>query len=472
MIKYQAKTFWLNIFLTVLFAFTLPSAEAGFISGLSKLGKSIDAPDKPHGSSFRLADELAHYPEGSVAEISFNHSQNQWLAKTPDGKSVSVHEFSENAADANKQAILLLAERDLPYSLDAFKTLPADVVIKLKSRHGKTYSLSGTPTTTQLIDKHISIDISDIRALKTALWQLQRPVTSVNMRLIQLADNPDVMLPKQNYGSKIPVDNVGINQLLKALKTMRQQTFAISAKVENGFLLHGKEKIAVKDLEKVAADRDISLIILGSDKPKKTLQTLAKDWQKKKDDGSLNSYTTGDFYNAFAPKNSSAPIAVNIDPSGKLRTALHFDHRAPTKTAVEKQRSGIELASMPLNVLTKSAMLIQPNEARAKELDDRIHPLIPSWVHLSLIASFAIGLVGYKTSWFLYLKLWASPLRVNYRQWFPFAIRSLMHMLCFVLLYLPFLGIFSPVYILITWIYRIIHFLVIRPASWILSKFS
>ena len=125
---------------------------------------------------------------------------------------------------------------------------------------------------------------------------------------------------------------------------------------------------------------------------------------------------------------------------------------------------------MPLNLLAKSAMLIQPNEARAKELDDRIHPLIPSWVHLSLIASLAIGLVSYKTSWFLYLKLWSSPVRVNYRTWHAFTIRYLLHRLGFVLLYLPLLGFISPIYILITWTYKIIHFLLIRPVYWVLSK--
>lgn len=465
-----AKISWLFLALAALFILTVPQAEAGLISGLAKLGKKVDAPDTHHASSFRFADELAHYPEGSVAEISFNHSQNQWMARTPDGKNVPVHQFTENAVDANKQATLLLSESNLPYSLDAFNKLPTDVAIKLKSRHGKTYSLSTSPATTNLIDNHISINISDMSSLKTALWQLQRPVTSANMRLIQLADNPDLTLPKQSYGSKIPVDKVGTNQLLNALKTMRQQSFVISAKVEDGFIIQGKEKIAVTDLEKVAADRDISLIILGSDKPKKTLDQLAKDWQKRKDTGSLSSYTAGDFYNAFAPKNTSSPVPVEIDSSGKLRTALHFDHSSSATKAIQPQSSNLELALIPLNVLTKSAMLFQPNEARAQELDDRIHPLVPSWVHLSLIASLVIGLATYKTSWFLYLKLWASPLRVNYRHWFPFTIRYLLHRIVFVLFYLPLLGIFSPLYILITWIYRIIHFLLIRPAYWIFRK--
>ncbi|WP_289285021.1 hypothetical protein, partial [Methylophaga sp. UBA1918] len=66
------KTRWLFLLLSALLTVAQPSAEAGLISGLSKLGKSIDAPDSPHGSSFRFADELAHYPEGGVAEISFN----------------------------------------------------------------------------------------------------------------------------------------------------------------------------------------------------------------------------------------------------------------------------------------------------------------------------------------------------------------------------------------------------------------
>jgi hypothetical protein len=95
------KISWLFLALAALFILTVPQAEAGLISGLAKLGKKVDAPDTHHASSFRFADELAHYPEGSVAEISFNNSQNQWKARTPDGNSVPVHHFTENAGDTN-----------------------------------------------------------------------------------------------------------------------------------------------------------------------------------------------------------------------------------------------------------------------------------------------------------------------------------------------------------------------------------
>lgn len=459
---------WYSV-LTVVLVLISINVEAGLLSGLIKLGQKVDVPDTPHLSSFRFAGDLAHYPEGSVAEISFNSIQNKWLAKTPDGKSVSVDQFTADVSGANKQATLFLSERNLPNSLEALNSLPSDAVINIRSHKGKTFSFIAHPSESKIIDRNISVAVSDIASLKTVLWQLQRPVTSSKIRLVQLADSAEVVLAKQNYGSKLVVDEVGVNKVIDAISSMRQQTLIISAKINNGVLIQGKHKIALADLEAAAAKRDVNLIVLESDKPKKTLLQLAKDWQLKQNSDVLLSYSSGDFFNAFSPKNVSDVVPIEIAPSGQLRTALHFEQTKSEK-AIEIESKGLDLSLLPLRVLTNSVTLYQPNEARTKELDRRIDPRLPSWVHITLLFSFVMGIVAVHASWFLYQKLWRSPNKANYKNWFLFILAYVVHRLSFVLFYLPLLGFLSPIYLIVTWTLKIIQFLVIRPARWFFSK--
>lgn len=388
----------------------------------------------------------------------------------PDGRSIPVEQFTAGVGP-HTPANLLLSERNLPYSLDAFKQLPAGVNIHIKTRAGNNFSLARSSSGTKLVDKNISVNVADMPALKTTIWQLQRPVTSPKMRLVQLAADPDIALPTQSYGSKIPVDNVGTSQLLNAITSMRQQSLVISARIENGFLVKDKQRIAIADLEKVAAERDVSLIILGSDKPKKTLQQLAKDWQQRQTSGKLLMYSAGDFYNAFAPKSTASPISIEMNASGQLRTALRFEQAAQANM-VQPQAVDIDLALLPLHVLARSATIFRPSEVRAEELEDRIHPLVPSWVHIALLASFLIGVFTVHASWFLYQKLWASPQRANSKNCFFFTLLYILHRSAFLLIYLPLLGFISPLYLLVKWTCQLIHFLLIRPTLWLFKKLS
>jgi hypothetical protein len=467
--RYQIKHTAFIIILSVMVMILPMTSDAGLLSGLAKLGKKIDAPDTHISSAFHFTDELAKYPAGSVAEVHFSVSQNKWLAKTPDGKTVAVDDFTSEATNANHRPTLLVSDKNLPSSLASFNHLPANVDIKIKLSKGKSFSFKPDRQGGSLIDRNISVAVGDIRSLKSAIWQLNRPLSTPKMRLIKLADNAERVLAKQNYGSKITVDSVGTNQLSQAIASMRMQTAVISAKLEDGFIIHGKQKIAVADLEKVAAEHDVNLVILDSDKPDKTLQSLAKDWQQKKQAGELSSYTTSDFYNAFVSPNAAEPSTIKLSDSGQLRTALQFEHRL-SQTEKGAEAGSFELVRLPLDLLVKSAQLYRPNEARTKELDRRIHPAIPSDVHFALLVSFVIGFFTLHTSWFLYKKLWASPLRVRYSNRFIFSVVYLLHRLSFLVLYLPLFGLISPIYLIIKWAYMLIEFVLIRPISWLVSK--
>ncbi len=456
----------LGLFLATFVILSVPlSAEAGLFSALAKLSRKVDVPDV-HGSAFRFADELGNYPKGSVAEVSFSHGQDQWLVKMPDGKSVSVDKFATEVAGSGHQPTLFLSEKNLPLSLDAFERIPAGVDIRIKSRNGKSFTFVPRPEANRLVDRNISVKVTDIKALKDAIWQLQRPAISSNPRLVQLSSNADAALPAQSYGSKVPIDSVGVNQLHNAIASMRQQSLVISATVQDGFLLSGKQKVSLAELEQAAAQRDVSLIILDSAKPKKTLQRVADSVQK--ESATPGNYSTGDFYNLFLPEKASVPVDVDIAPSGQLRDLLHVEYDPPRPNA-SSESVGAEVALLSARVLVRAASLYRPNEARTKELDDRIHPLVPSWVLIVLIASLVLGLVAFHTSWSLFKRVWDAPSRASFNNGFLFALVYLLHKLAFLLFYLPLLGFFSPIYLTAVWTYRFINFFLIRPARWVFN---
>ena len=313
---YIFTSYFLGLACLIFVSFTPITSQAGLFSAIAKLGKTaktIDAPDV-HLTPFRFADEIAGYPKGSVAEINYSYSQNQWMAKTPDGTTVSIDEFATSAAKANQHPTLFISERDLPTSDHIFNRLPADINIKIKAKNGKIFELLTHDYPPSLLYQNIKVAVNDSMSLKTAIWQLQRPISTSKLRFIQFADNANTPLPSNVYGSKISIDNVGADQLLKSISKLRQETLVIAGKVENGVLIHGKQQASIAELEKVAADRDVSLVILGADNPPKMLQQLVKEWQVLKDNNALLSYSTGDFYNTFQRKMFSLfyPLRLNL----------------------------------------------------------------------------------------------------------------------------------------------------------------
>lgn len=449
----------------------IPS-EAGIISALSKLGKvtnKVDGPDIDLPNSPHFKDIVATLPEGSAAEISLVNGR--WMAKTPDGQQRFVDEFVDDVNNSTSSPTLILSERNMPKLVSQFDALPSGLTIKIISRNGQLYSLHRSVTPPTLRYNNIEVAITKSTQLDTVIWQLQRPVINQKVRFVQLAKNTDADLPQQDYGSKPVVDAVGLNKLVSTIENIRLETMVLSGKVENGLLHHGGQSIPLKMLEDAAAARDVNLIILGSSKPKKALQQVADDWKSVNDRGNNISDSVGDFYNRFAPEGASSPMRIGINDSGELQTAFHIETKIKTANKQSTDPSN-HLAVVPIHLLIESVKILQPNEERAKELKRRFHPAVPSSVQFYLIVSFFMGTFTAITSWFLYKKIWQSPLRVTYSNVFLFAIIYALHRLCFIMLYLPLLGIFSPIYLILKWTVAIINYLLIRPVRWLMAKFS
>lgn len=458
--------FILQVYLiTFVILVTPASAEAGIFSLLSKLGKTthkVDSPDIDLPDTVNFKELTNNLPEGSAAEISLVN--DNWLAKTPDGKTKSVTEFVDHVNDSNNTSTLILRESNLPKSLSHFNSLPEGLAVKIISRNGNIYKLNRAGIPLTLKYKNIELSLSDTSKLDSVLWQLQRPVMTKKVRFVQLSNNVNTELPSQIMGAKPTIETVGMNGLLNSIKGLRFETMVLSGKVKEGVLHYGEQRIPIKQLEDAAASSDVNLIILGSDNSKKVLQNLTHNLKEQAN-------SVADFYNRFVPTDTATPMRIKMTDSGELQTGIHIE--IPATTSVENVSSHPDhLAIMSLHLMVESVKILQPSEERVKELDRRIFPTIHSSIQFYVIISFFSGLLFAVTSWFLYLKIWRSPERVNYGNIFSFSGIYLLHRFGFVLLYLPILGLISPFYLMVTWTYAVINTLLIKPIIWLASKFK
>ena len=462
----RISKFVLPLYLITFIAFATPiSAEAGIFSLLSKLGKTtnkVDSPDIDSPNAVNFKDLTNNLPEGSAAEISLVNGH--WLAKTPDGKKQSVTEFVDHVDASNNSSTLVLLESNLPKSLSHFDSLPEGLAVKIISRNGKVHQLNRATIPPTLKYKNIELALSDKSQLNSILWQLQRPAMTKKVRFVHLSKDANVELPSQVMGSKPTIDAVGVNELINSMKMLRFETMVLSAKVKEGVLHYGEQRLPLKQLEEAAASHDVSLIILGSDKPKKALQNMAHNLKE-------HPNSVADFYNHFVPTDAATPMRIKITDSGELQTGVHIERNAATSVKQTATYSD-HLAFTSLHLMVESVKLLQPSEERVEELDRRIFPTIHSSIQIYVIVSFVIGLFLAGTSWFLYLKIWQSPARASYGNVFSFSSVYLLHRLSFILLYLPILGLFSPIYLILKWTYAIINTLLIRPVLWLASKFK
>ena len=444
------------------------ASEAGILSMLGKLGKSANKSDGPDIdlSHSVFKDVLTDAPDGSVAEI--HHINGQWLAKTPDGTQVPINDFVDKVNGSNTRPTLILTEANLPYSSSAFKNLPSALKVHIHSRRGNRFILNFDSTPPKLSYKNIEFMLTDDTPLSSVLWQLQRPIFSKPPHFIQLSKNNSDALSPPIYGSKISVDKVGIDKLIDSINSLRLETVVISGKIENGFLLQGNNKISVAELQKTASDRDVSLVLLGTDNPKKVLKELSSNWQKASDSGATSFDSIGDFYNRFSPKNATTPLQLSTKNAGEHYSVLYSEKIISKKTVANNTMdSGL---SLPLHLIVHSITLLHPDQDHSRELELRIHPAVPSWIQLIIIMSIMAGVLAARTSWFLYKKLWPSPSRETSHNLFSFYFTSLVRWLCFVLFYLPLLGLFSPIYLILKWTFSLINFVLIRPSRWLLAK--
>lgn len=447
-------------------------ANAGIISGLAKLGKAGKHADVD------VSLPKLNFPDGidadAVAKIK-PQSDGSWLVEQPDG-SVKVLSAAEGAIvgvdhlTVGPKALLIDAF-DLPKDLSAFERLPKGTPILIRSKHNEVFELtppSDNGAGWMVKQQQVQMSVTDTSQLKNALWYLERPLISSQPNVLQLAKSSDTPLAEKAYG-KPGTRDVGLNQLVDALDDMKRETVVLSASLRDGVIVHKGESLQIHELLVKAEKNDINLVLLDSAEPTKSTKALMKRLNEREPDVG---WTTAQFFNQFSdPKGSALDLSVHA--SGNSQSLVQWQSKT-VKTETPKSPEGSLAEDLTAHLIShavvRTIQIHHPDEERSSELDARIIPWLPSWLQMYMLVSGFLGILALATTWRTWQRLWTIRKPQKAMGWLLIIVTWPLHKLLFLLLFLPFAGFFCFWYVVLTVLWRVVDFLVVRPISWMLLK--
>ena len=464
---------WLVSRFTVLLLLALFSsyASAGLLNTFSRLGKMVNIPDVDVPlNKLELPENIKGFAPASIKP----GADGEWEITLPDGSSVRVDDLLKQSVGGADKPALVIRVTDLPKDLHHFDSLPHDWPLLIQGRKNRLFELQRGGGAA-LGYGNIRLPVSNIDDIRDGLWQLQRPSARGGLRYLRLDNKADAPLAANGTGSNIGVETVGANALLNGMQALKNQTLVISGRIVDGRLLGpGKtaDGVSLQKLHQLAADNDLQLVILESDRPQAVLKRVAHDMQQARRGVGVLHDSMGDFFNRLVDPANPSPIELRGHRSGEQQMAIQW--RAVEAEGVEDAaKLSVEMVQhLPLHLLLKSTALYGPDEARSRELGDRIVPNVPSWIQFYLIYSAILGVIALQTSWRLWKKVWALRPRREYRYLLLFLLLWPLHKLFFFVLFIPMFGGFSFVWLILWSIYRVFHFLLFRPVRWVYRRIA
>lgn len=459
------KNYKLIFFASIISLSMINTANAGLISLITKASKAAKNGD------FGIPVSKIELPENigdfTPARIRLN-SSGQWDIKLDNGFTLSMDDLIKLSGSKGNKPVLILDSVDIPNNFSMFKIIPESLPIYIKGKSGKAIELQ-RGNDVALKYKNVRLPVRNINQLKDGMWHIQRPALAGPVRLFQLDKDVNKRVQAKAYGSKMAVEKIGGNALLDSMSLLKRQTVVISAPINNRQL----QGVSIRQLQKAAAENDINLVIIDSDKSAKLLKGFAKD-ANAGSRGVNDLYdTTGDFLNKFKDPENPAPLELNLNDAGNSQSVIQLKLAKQVeinKTVPEVEDGFINTGHISLHFFSKAVTVYRPDIERSKELDQRIVPWLHSDIQFYLITSFILGLIAFSASWSLWNKVWSLRVRTEYSYVIEFSLIWLVHRLLFIIVFIPVFGYFCFLYAVVMVIVKVINFLFVKPVRWVIGK--
>lgn len=447
---------------TVLMLLIALQTQAGLISTIIKAGKKVDAdlPDLHH-----LDLDLPKGMEGSPLRLD-QDVNGVWWVKMPDGNKIPSFDLAGIKRAGVEKPLLVIDSFNLPKNINALGILPdgVPVLIKNNSQLFKLESGDGFYLHKGLI--RVKVDSSS--DVESAIWHLNRRFSPDKVYRIGMGD---VAIPGGvKSGGIDPGLDVGLADLLNTPEKFRLKTVAVAGEIKEGAMYLAGQWVPVKRLTELAAEQDISLLVV----PVKSA-AAAKKLGEKLDQRNIISekaseQSTEDFFASFISPNVTTDISIN--PSGQSQVVIA---QVPANKVNKTGDAGsADLTELPTNIALGGLKLYRPDQVRAEEMDKRLHPWIPSWVPMYLFFSFILACVQPRFTWWALGHLWRTPVRENYTHWFKFYAVRWSRAIFFLAFLFPLLGVFcfvlnglmiayAVIKKILLFLWGVINFLLIRP---------
>jgi hypothetical protein len=480
---------WLILFFALFVA--VSTAQAGFISTLSKLGKAGKSGD------IDVPEIRGNLPEGLSADdlvtVRLNNS-GQWEVHSKDGSRHSFSDVTSGLTDQSPKAVILDSFY-LPKDLNSFHNLPNDLPILIRSKTDRIFELqrpevsslsrvTSENTSWRLKDRAVSMKVTDAKELRSAIWHLEKPIIAGTPRLLSVQSN--VAGKGQNVlsdetGRFIRPIEIQASDVISSFSQMKRETVVLAGRLDDQKMHIGTDQLLdITSLKKAAESNDINLVLLNTSEPKAALDRLAMDLTLR----DRNDTSVGTFFNQYiagvSPNSQRDPVRPVLElersDSGDSQVLIQWEASKLGSKQLDGDSSNKEsMAHLAVHSTLHSIKIFHPDEMRSDELESRIIPWLHSFIQTYLIASAVLGFMAIVTSWRAWNYLWKLQRPARWCGWFVYAAVWPVHKVLFLVAFLPIAGFFTFWYIVLTTAWYILSFLVnrvfIAPVSWLLGKF-
>ena len=264
-----------------------------------------------------------------------------WSSQSPDADSTHWQVLG----DVNAKDIVVVTEANL--TSNGFKHLtklkPARIFIQ-RSRGG-SIELDLSSPKARLLSGKVTISLNDPNLIQAALREFDRPFLGTKTRLIAMTDSPKTVVNKDSaaYASKPIIEKLSVEQVVSSMPDFKYQTLVVAGRIDAGKLYTSKLDevgVPISVLEKSAASNKVSLVIVDSDKPTKTLKPMLKDQTKAAKEQDALDYiptdlTTGDYFKQLASAKDIDNLELDFSTTQPFQMALSMRAAIPKKNVVK-----------------------------------------------------------------------------------------------------------------------------------------
>ena len=368
---------------------------------LGPVGKAVahikSLPDSPNGALAAHATPEGHWQFA-------NREGQTFTAGTPDEMNRVLPALAPDVvATGETKLTLYLSEDSVFMNRAALDALPKNADLQVVTDLGALKVTRQGATLKAQLKPNLTQTLADQALFDETVSYLSRRLNTSNIRTIAFEPGAPKALssaPRLDAATNLPlVDAIDPAQLAASFRSIRGQTSVITGRAEDGKLFFApangpEQSLQIGELVEVAAQNDVTLIILKSDTGQ---QAGSRNWLWQKIEvGGLGdaakSATHGDFLDALAAKRGGFELIPAQQGYGRIQiSAVPSSDNAGVISGASQslQDAAGHIAG---EVVTKAAEIHVRDKASQEEVDARLIPGIPTYVQIPYFVSLILGL--------------------------------------------------------------------------------
>lgn len=431
----------------------LVAGEKAAAKGGAKIASGIDG----------LAAHVKSLPAGKTAAIGASASQEgHWTFVNRAGErltAASPEELKrvvgmlvpEAAAGVEGRLTIIVSEDSVFKHTGVLKDLPkgSELRVAVGAEH---YPLvrrfeAGVERLYVEVKPNVIVEAAERRLFDEAVWQLERPLNTADVRVIALeTGGPHTLSPAPRIdpaSKRALTDTVDPTKLPAAMRAVRGQTLVVTGRTVENFLyfkrgLGSEQSVFISDLMRAAEAADVNLIVLKSPSPR---QPGSRNflWQSVEVAGleeAMKRATVSDFLNAVASGQGQLLVKAADQGGGRISLSAVPGAGLGGGSTVGGIWSDM-VSEVTGKVVTSGIEAGMRSSERQKELDGRIIPGIPSMVQLTYAGLVIIGLIGIPLALTWWRRVWPAEDRAEYGNAIGYWLARGVRGIAFVLIFLP-----------------------------------